>query len=101
MSELRAGGLAILIGGDPEAVGTVVTTVRLVASSEVIALPNGRKFSNGGSVRWLIYSEKLQVRLGDGTLLNDWALCFSHFLMPIDGNDFQREGERQKELTNG
>ena len=71
MSNLREGGLAIIIGGNQE--------------------------SNGGSFRCLIHSDQLFVKLSDGTIIDDYCLCFEHHLMPIDGEDFSHEDEHQKE----
>lgn len=101
MAELKPGGLAILIGGDPEAIGTVVATVKFVPAGVIETLPGNRKINNGGSGRWLIHSDKICVTLADGSIQNDWALCFSSHLMPIDGDEFQHEDEKQKELTHG
>ncbi|CAI0819135.1 hypothetical protein [Serratia entomophila] len=101
MAELRAGGLAIIIGGNPESIGTVVVVVKFVPAGVSESLPNGKKINNGGSGRWLINSDKICVQLADGSIMDDWALCFSHHLMPIDGDSFQHEGEKQKELTHG
>lgn len=101
MAELRAGGLAIIIGGDPEASGTVVTTVKFVPAGVTESLPGNKKINNGGSGRWLIHSDKICVRLKDGSILDDWSLCFASHLMPIDGDEFRHEDELQKELTHG
>lgn len=99
MSNLREGGLAIIIGGNQETIGLVVTTVRPVLPGGLILTPSGKRFSNGGSFRWLIHSDQLFVKLSDGTIIDDYCLVFSHWLMPIDGEDFSHEDERRKELT--
>lgn len=97
---LREGGLAIIVGGNPETIGLVVTTERLMPPGGIIITPQGQRFSNGGSARWLIYSKELCVKLSDGTVIEDYCLCFAHHLMPIDGEDFSHEGERHKEVIN-
>ncbi|NUH55868.1 hypothetical protein HUK76_19625 [Citrobacter portucalensis] len=97
MSNLREGGLAIIIGGNQETIGLVVTTVRAVSPGGLIVTPSGKRFSNGGSFRWLIHSDQLFVKLSDGTIIDDYCLCFEHHLMPIDGEDFSHEDEHQKE----
>lgn len=97
---LHEGGLAIIVGGNPETIGLVVTTERNVPPGGVIITPKGERFSNGGSLRWLIYSKELCVKLSDGTVIEDYCLCFAHHLMPIDGEDFSNEDERRKELIN-
>lgn len=101
MAELRAGGLAIIVGGNPETFGVVVTTERLVPHGDRISLPNGRRFSNGGSTRWLVHCDRLVITLSNGSTLDDYCLMFPHWLMPIDGDDFTHEDEREKELVNG
>lgn len=96
MSRLHEGGIAIIIGGNPETIGLVVTTVRPVLPGGIILTPCGKKFSNGGSFRWLIHSNELCVKLSNGTVIDDYCLCFEHHLMPIDGADFSHEYEPRK-----
>lgn len=97
MSKLRAGGLAIIVGGNPETIGLVVVTEQPVEPGGIIITPCGKRFANGGSLRWLIHSKELFVKLSDGTVIDDYCLCFGHMLMPIDGGDFSNEDEHQKE----
>ncbi|WP_024141040.1 hypothetical protein [Salmonella enterica] len=99
MGRLREGGLALIVGSNPETIGLVVTTVRPVVSGGVIVTPCGKRFSNGGSFRWLIHSDQLFVKLSDGTIIDDYCLCFEQHLMPIDGEDFSHEDEREKEFS--
>lgn len=101
MAKLREGGLAIIIGGNPETIGVVVTTLRIVNPGEIIVTPRGQRFSNGGSQRWLIHSEALSITLPDGVTIDDYCLHFAHLLMPIDGEDFSDEDDRKKELAAG
>lgn len=97
MAELRAGGLAIFVSGPSEIIGLVVITERFVSSGEMVIFPGGRRFRNGGSPRWLIHNERIYVTMNDGSIINDYSLCFPHWLMPIDGDDFSNEDQRQKE----
>ncbi|KGA24920.1 hypothetical protein AO825_08335 [Pectobacterium brasiliense] len=101
MAELRAGGLAIIVGGNPETLGVVVTTEKIVHHGERISLPDGRRFYNAGSTRWLVHCDRLVTMLSSGSTLNDYSFMFSHWLIPIDGDDFTHEDEREKELVNG
>lgn len=99
MAELRAGGLAMIIGGfyrtnDGKAV--------LVAGF----VPNGSRFTWNGEV----YAEP--VPMGDAWLVSgdlvardgstgeakrmDFALMPEKYLMPIDGDDFNYEDQHQK-----
>ncbi len=101
MANLRAGGMAIIVGGNPETYGIVVTTEKLVPHGDLIVLPNGKRFVNSGSLRWLVHCDRLVITLSSGTVIDDYCLMFSHWLMPINGDDFSREDERQKELADG
>lgn len=97
MAELRAGGLAIFIAGPAELIGVVVITERLVGPNETFKLPGGQRVRNSGSSRWLVYNDRIVVTLSNGSKLNDYALVFQHWLMPIDGDDFSNEDVHQKE----
>ncbi|MDK2633162.1 hypothetical protein QMZ93_07370 [Pantoea stewartii subsp. indologenes] len=101
MAELKAGGIAIFIAGPAELLGLQVDTVRYVIPGESITLPTGFRMRNAGKGRWLIYNERIFVTLSNGKVLDDYCLCPAHWLMPIDGDDFQNEDERHKELTHG
>lgn len=101
MSELKAGGLAIFVAGPVELLGLQVETVRYVSAGELITLPTGFRMRNSGRGRWLIHNERIFVELSSGTILNDYSLCRGNWLMPIDGEDFSHEDERQKELSHG
>ncbi len=48
MAELRAGGMALIVAGPSEIIGLVVITERFVSSGEMVILPSGRRFRNGG-----------------------------------------------------
>lgn len=91
MAELKEGGLALVIRSRfPENIGKVVRTDRFIGISEPY-------FVDSWEVTAL---SPLTGTLGPakegGSMV---APVFS--LMPIDGDDFQHEDERQKELTHG
>lgn len=98
MAELKAGGIAIFIAGPTELLGLQVDTLRYVSLGESITLPTGFRICNAGIGRWLIYNERIST-LSNGKVLNEYSLCPAHWLLPIDGDDFKHEDERQKELT--
>ncbi|AER33617.1 hypothetical protein [Pantoea ananatis] len=101
MAELKAGGMAIFIAGPTELLGLQVDTMRYVSPGESITLPTGFRMRNAWKGRWLIHNERIFVTLGNGKVLDDYCLCPGSWLMPIDGDDFQHEDERHKELTHG
>ncbi|HCB9326961.1 TPA: hypothetical protein ACNOIS_005560 [Klebsiella oxytoca] len=103
MAELRAGCQAMIIGGFYRTNdGKSVLVVGFV--------PNGSRFIWNGEV----YAEP--VPMGDAWLVSgdlvardgatgeakriDFALMPAKYLMPIDGDDFSGEDERQKEREN-
>lgn len=104
MAELKAGCQAMIIGGFYRTNdGKSVLVVGFV--------PNGSTFTWNGQAyaepvpmgdAWLI-SGDLVSRDGDTGEAKrlDFALMPGKYLMPIDGDDFQHEDERQKELTHG
>lgn len=99
MSELRAGGLAVIINSRiPENIGV---TVRLLKHLGVVT---GHTMSVAYD-SWTIEAasnRKLAGYIPDGSLIM-WptVTCPSKWLMPIDGEDFSHEDKRQKELVNG
>ncbi|MCK6836249.1 hypothetical protein L8S32_05170 [Enterobacter asburiae] len=99
MSKLRVGGLAIIIKSRiPENIGL---TVRLVKYLGIVSgILDGRELeawnvepASGGEIKGIF----------PGGLVAKWPCvnCPANWLMPIDGEDFSHEDERQKELTNG
>lgn len=100
MAELKAGGLAIFVAGPAECIGITVETIKLILPGEHYLLPRCRML-NAGSARWLIKSDRISTHLPDGSVIPDFSLANPHWLMPIDGDDFQHEDEQQKELTHG
>lgn len=91
MSELKEGGLAIIIKSRfPENVGKVVRTSKFIGISEPY-----------DSNCWeIIATSRLTGKLypiGDG----DSAIAPAKSLMPIDGGDFSHESEQRRELNHG
>ena len=97
MSELRAGGLALVLASENQnEVGKTVTLVRVVSSGEY------HKFPDGSSYTLIAPGQMLWVVSGDVSIyVNNPSGGMSIFpaknLMPIDGDDFSNEDERQKE----
>lgn len=101
MAELKAGGLAILIKTFvPENAGKSVTTEFMVQHMESLDTPSGEVFTNySGRACWYITGD-VWTEL-NGVTVTGFAFAHPEQLMPIDGDDFQHEDERQKELTHG
>lgn len=91
MSGLRAGGLAMIIGGHPGCIGMVVTTERLVGPNEIFLAPNGKRYRNPHGSRWLVVSDKLKQECKSLNYVYGFALVYPQHLMPIDGEDFSHE----------
>lgn len=100
MAELKAGGLAIFVAGPHECLGITVETVQMILPGEHYQLPMCR-LKNTGSARWLVKSDRISTHLPNGNIVPDFSLAKPQWLMPIDGDDFQHEDERQKELAHG
>ncbi|MBV4365896.1 hypothetical protein [Erwinia phyllosphaerae] len=89
MSELKAGGLALVIrSSKQELIGRCVTLIELLSPGPFIYQGKRHIFKANG-VGWLCDLEEYLVIFRPSQL------------MPIDGEDFSHEGERQKELTHG
>ncbi|MBP2156885.1 hypothetical protein [Erwinia rhapontici] len=101
MAELKAGGLAILIKTYvPENTGKSVTTEFMVQHMESLGTPSGEVFTNySGRACWYITGD-VWTEL-NGVTVTGFAFAHPEQLMPIDGDDFQGEDERRKELTHG
>ncbi len=102
MSELRPGCKALVIGGFYR-----VNDGKAVDVIEFI--PNGQTFEFEGQLyadkpprgdAWLIVGDLICQLNGDAQRMH-FALIPGECLLPIDGEDFSNEDERQKELTNG
>ncbi|WP_264041501.1 hypothetical protein [Pectobacterium carotovorum] len=105
MAELRAGGLALIIdSATEEEVGRCVETLKLVPDKGSFRSPHGRISNNGGPIAaWLVIGD-VNAKLGAGSPAwagKGWALYPPQYLLPIDGDDFTHEDEREKELVNG
>lgn len=99
MSELRAGGLAIIVNSLlKENIG------RTVILKEYLGVIRG-VVQNVERASWVVESATGEVLKGilPGKQIVNTMTCSvpSDWLMPIDGEDFSHEDERQKELTNG
>ena len=110
MSELRVGGLAIIIRSSvPEEVGKTVTCLQSVAPGCDYAPPQtrGEKFCwpKDYPQAWMvsgdIRTECCWTKKKGSFFVDGWGIYTSDQLMPIDGEDFSHEGEHQKELSHG
>ena len=98
MSELRAGGMALIIGLKTyaELNGHSVLLEKMVSPGEVFTSPCGRGCMSGAQEEsWIVTGN---VYSSNG--FKGWCQLAPKNLMPIDGEDFSHEDERQKELTN-
>lgn len=101
MSELRAGGLALVIGGDPSLIGYTVTTELLVMPGQTFSRPDGGLARNDViRPKWLCTDERITVQLADKSHSDGWGLFWIEHLLPIDGKS-EHEDDQQKELTYG
>lgn len=103
MAELRAGGLAIVVGGKQNTplIGRVVQLERLEQSESWVRIAGQPLFFNEMSARWLVIKPGLKMQLSNGSVVNGYALILPQHLMPIDGDAFRHEDEQQKELMHG
>lgn len=101
MAELKPGGLAILIKTYvPDNTGKSVVTEFTVQPDESFKTPSGEVFTNySGRTCWYITGD-VWTELND-VIVRGYAFAHPEQLMPIDGDDFQHEDERHKELTHG
>lgn len=94
MAELKPGGLAIVISSPvPKNIGRVVELV------EYWGVLNSQYTGEVGPA-WKVKVDKEMI-LPNGRPSDLTGLIFSKKLMPIDGDEFQHEDERHKELTHG
>lgn len=92
MSGLRAGGLALVVGGGHSVLGCSVTTERLIMPGEEFTGPDGIYAANDViRPKWLCTHPDLTVTLKNGVQTNGWALMNIEWLRPIDGEDFSHE----------
>lgn len=107
MSKLKPGGLALVIDSvTPKNIGRCVHVISWHPPKADFVAPDGTlgampDYSGG----WLCTGEvvcegKMSVS-GKDFRHEGWAMFPPEYLLPIDGDDFQHEDERQKELTYG
>lgn len=104
MAELRAGGLALIVDSvSPQEVGKCVTTTQLIPAFGSFTSPHGRPTKNNAEfAAWLVTGDVVAEMSGNGIPIwagRGWALYPPQYLMPIDGDDFTHEDEREKELV--
>lgn len=99
MSELKAGGIAMVVGGNPELFGMVIRTERLVMPGEAATGPDGRSALNVVRPKWMCTDARIITPLADGSLLDGWGFFWVIHLLPIDGDDFSHEVEQRRELS--
>ena len=103
MAELSAGGMALIIdSATSEEIGRGVQAVSLIPVRDSFTSPHGRPSNNGGDIPAWLVTGNVVAKLGKESPQgagNGWALYPPQYLMPIDGDDFSNEGERQKERS--
>jgi hypothetical protein len=101
MAELKIGCLALVVKtyNVHENLGRSVVIERLIADGKRFRSPktNGMCENASGETLYLVTGNIKNAFVGE----DGWHLMRRNQLMPIDGNDFQHEDERQKELTHG
>lgn len=102
MAELKAGALAIVISSEVTAeIGRTVTLIKRIYDGEFYRFPDGSRYSDESASKdkcWVVSGDVSVYTDGDSGgmgIFPSWAL------MPIDGDDFSHEDERQKELAHG
>lgn len=102
MAELRAGGLAIIIKSNaaPSDIGKTVTLVKLLRPGDLYeSEDNGELYRHSDNINaWLVRGDCTLMCNGEAVKIG-FALYAPPALLPIDGDDFQHEGERKKELS--
>ncbi|EPX4368538.1 hypothetical protein ACW0PQ_004140 [Escherichia coli] len=100
MSELRAGGIAIVIFSENKLeIGRCVELIEKVTNGYVFNFPGAGKYSwRDDTPGWLV---KGDVSIYTNEPSGGFSYFYSDELMPIDGEDFSHEDEQQKELANG
>ena len=102
MAELKAGGLAIIIRShaSPCDLGKTVTLVKLLRPGDIYdPEDNGELYRHADNINaWLVRGDCTLMCNGEAVKIG-FALYSTRALLPIDGDDFQHENERKKELT--
>lgn len=99
MAELKAGGMALVFGLKKSIHnnGKSVRLLEIIQPKSDFTTPDGDiGFHHDDSAGWVCRGNIVSIN-GDA----GWAIFDAKNLMPIDGDDFQHEDERQKELTHG
>lgn len=97
MAELRAGGLALVLASENQnEVGKTVTLVRVVSSGEYHKFPDGIRYTmiEPGQQIWVVSGD---VSIYTNKPSGGMSIFPSKSLMPIDGDDFSNEDQRQME----
>nr|DAL44222.1 MAG TPA_asm: hypothetical protein [Caudoviricetes sp.] len=104
MAELRAGGLALIIKSiSSKEDGRVVTCVEKIYPGGTYSDPkNGQSFQwEENQPAWIVTGDVAIYisSIGSEEIRPDhgWSIYLPNQLMPIDGDDFSNEAERQKE----
>lgn len=101
MSELRAGRMALVFGlkKQTELNGKCVQLLFSVAPGEIYKSPVSDKiWEHGGNSHSWVCSGDIHTSKGEEF---GYGVFKPRNLLPIDGEDFSHEDERQMELTNG
>ncbi|WP_414455452.1 hypothetical protein [Enterobacter quasiroggenkampii] len=102
MSELRAGGLAIVISAiREENIGKSCRLIALVEPGKEFSTQHGVKTNGSTHPLWFVEGDLIAISKSKKKTWHGWSLFHPKKLMPIDGEDFSHEDQRQKELTNG
>lgn len=102
MAELKAGGLAIIIRSHaaPSDIGKTVTLIKFLRPGDLYEPDDsGEIYRHGDNIpAWLVGGDCTLMCNGEAVKIG-FALYAPRALLPIDGDDFQHEDERQKELN--
>lgn len=110
MSELRAGGLALIIKSSvTEEVGKVVTCLQLITAGAKYTPPQtkGATFCwpEGEPNAWMVSGDVKTycqwTKKSGGFYVEGWGVYTADQLIPLDGEDFSNERERERELNHG
>ncbi|QDX29531.1 hypothetical protein [Dickeya poaceiphila] len=96
MAELRIGGMAIIVYSiNHENIGRVVNLFEFLGAVDYGPHKNRNDIWRVNSTNSPLYGVKGIIQPGQN------CKCPGAWLMPIDGDDFTHEDEREKELMNG
>lgn len=100
MAELKAGGMAIVIGGPERLIGHVVELVSLTRPGGIVRTPDGGYFANGPTSRWLVKRDGIETTLSNGKVVMGYGLMYPQHLLPIDGDYSPDVLRYTKEIAN-